>query len=79
VIFDKDGDGTIDTRELSTVLRAMGFNPTKVGKTFFRSAFLVLWSSQSAVLVFTICRAGSSQSGELVFTICSASLHNLDS
>jgi calmodulin len=30
VIFDKDGDGTIDTRELSTVLRAMGFNPTKV-------------------------------------------------
>jgi hypothetical protein len=32
VIFDKDGDGTIDTRELSTVLRAMGFNPTKVKK-----------------------------------------------
>ncbi len=32
MIFDKDGDGTIDTRELSTVLRAMGFNPTKVGK-----------------------------------------------
>ena len=31
VIFDKDGDGTIDTKELSTVLRAMGFNPTKVG------------------------------------------------
>ena len=30
VIFDKDGDGTIDTKELSTVLRAMGFNPTKV-------------------------------------------------
>ncbi len=32
MIFDKDGDGTIDTRELSTVLRAMGFNPTKVKK-----------------------------------------------
>jgi Ca2+-binding EF-hand superfamily protein len=32
VIFDKDGDGTIDTKELSTVLRAMGFNPTKASR-----------------------------------------------
>ena len=30
VIFDKDGDGTIDSKELSTVLRAMGYNPSKV-------------------------------------------------
>ncbi len=53
VIFDKDGDGTIDTRELSTVLRAMGFNPTKVGKTsnsfspfldqLFSSSFILCW------------------------------------
>ncbi|XP_023326248.1 calmodulin isoform X2 [Eurytemora carolleeae] len=28
VIFDKDGDGTIDTKELSTVLKSMGYNPT---------------------------------------------------
>lgn len=27
-IFDRDGDGTIDTKELSTVLRSMGYNPT---------------------------------------------------
>ena len=29
VIFDKDGDGTIDSKELSTVLKSMGYNPTK--------------------------------------------------
>ena len=28
VIFDKDGDGTIDSKELSTVLKSMGYNPT---------------------------------------------------
>ena len=52
VIFDKDGDGTIDTRELSTVLRAMGFNPTKVKKEqffftlldqLFGSSFIWCW------------------------------------
>ena len=29
VIFDKDGDGTIDSKELSTVLKSMGYNPNK--------------------------------------------------
>ena len=29
MIFDKDGDGTIDSKELSTVLKSMGYNPTK--------------------------------------------------
>ena len=28
VIFDKDGDGTIDSKELSTVLKSMGYNPS---------------------------------------------------
>ena len=29
MIFDKDGDGTIDSKELSTVLKSMGYNPNK--------------------------------------------------
>jgi len=28
-LFDKDGDGTITTKELGTVLRSMGQNPTE--------------------------------------------------
>lgn len=28
-MFDKDGDGTITTKELSTVMRSLGQNPTE--------------------------------------------------
>ena len=28
-MFDKDGDGTITTKELGTVMRALGFSPSK--------------------------------------------------
>ena len=38
VIFDKDGDGTIDSKELSTVLRAMGYNPSKVRQNILDNA-----------------------------------------
>ena len=59
VIFDKDGDGTIDSKELSTVLKSMGYNPTKeeiqemVDEVRAMSTLFSDWSGQVRSLVRT--------------------------
>ena len=59
VIFDKDGDGTIDSKELSTVLKSMGYNPTKeeiqemVDEVRAMSPLFSDWSGQVRSLVRT--------------------------
>ena len=35
LVFDKDGDGTITTKELGTVMRNLGQNPSKGAPTLF--------------------------------------------
>ena len=57
-MFDKDGDGTITTKELGTVMRSLGQNPTEeelhemINEVDVDGELLTLWiSSESASFI----------------------------
>ena len=43
-LFDKDGDGTITTKELGTVMRSLGQNPTEaeLQGNFFENSIIFI-------------------------------------
>jgi len=57
-LFDKDGDGTITTKELGTVMRSLGQNPTEAE---LQDIFDCAHARASGIRVIFLCRHAGRQ------------------
>ena len=67
MIFDKDGDGTIDSKELSTVLKSMGYNPTKEEIQDMVDEVAIALISRSKTIFCASVKVDSDGSGSIEF------------